>query len=150
MSVGRTMMQAMAARNWTPEQRERQRAAMQRWKPWQQSTGPQSVNGKAKASHNVWTERRHGQNALACQGSESGHARAAGMVEAVIVAFAERSLEFAYRLLSCAITVTNRMHGPTVFSLCHAAQWIKIYRADKKITIRLLSLNCASSDSTVP
>ena len=45
----------MAARNWTPEQRQRQCEAIQRWKPWQQSTGPQSPTGKAKASRNAWT-----------------------------------------------------------------------------------------------
>ena len=48
-------MQAMAARKWTPEQRQRQREAIQRWKPWQQSTGPQSADGKAKAARNAWT-----------------------------------------------------------------------------------------------
>lgn len=45
----------MAARNWTTEQRQRQREAIQRWKPWQQSTGPQSAKGKAKAARNAWT-----------------------------------------------------------------------------------------------
>ena len=45
----------MAARTWTPEQRQRQREAIQRCKPWQQSTGPQSTEGKAAASRNAWT-----------------------------------------------------------------------------------------------
>lgn len=44
----------MAARTWTPEQRQRQREAIQQWKPWQQSTGPQSPEGKAAASRNAW------------------------------------------------------------------------------------------------
>lgn len=45
----------MAARTWTPEQRQRQREAIQRWKPWQQSTGPRSPEGKATASRNALT-----------------------------------------------------------------------------------------------
>lgn len=45
----------MAARTWTPEQRQRQREAIQRWKPWSKSTGPQSPGGKAAASRNAWT-----------------------------------------------------------------------------------------------
>ena len=45
----------MAARTWTPEQRQRQREAIQGWKPWSKSTGPQSPEGKAAASGNAWT-----------------------------------------------------------------------------------------------
>jgi hypothetical protein len=45
----------MAARTWTPEQRQRQREAIQRWKPWSKSTGPRSPSGKAAASRNAWT-----------------------------------------------------------------------------------------------
>ncbi len=45
----------MAARTWTPEQRQRQREAIQRWKPWSQSTGPRSPEGKTKASRNAFT-----------------------------------------------------------------------------------------------
>jgi hypothetical protein len=45
----------MAARKWTPEQRQRQREAIRRWNPWNQSTGPQSAKGKAAASRNAWT-----------------------------------------------------------------------------------------------
>ena len=44
----------MAARTWTPEQRQRQREAIQRWKPWEQSTGPRSDEGKVKVSRNGW------------------------------------------------------------------------------------------------
>ncbi len=40
---------------WTPERRERQRQAIQRWKPWQKSTGPTSLEGKAATSRNAWT-----------------------------------------------------------------------------------------------
>jgi len=45
----------MAARRWTPEQRQRQRQAIQRWKPWQQATGPQSLEGKARSARNAYT-----------------------------------------------------------------------------------------------
>ena len=45
----------MAARTWTPEQRQRQREAIQRWKPWSKSTGPRSPKGKAAVSRNAWT-----------------------------------------------------------------------------------------------
>jgi hypothetical protein len=44
----------MAARSWTPEQRERQRDAITRWKPWEQSTGPRTTEGKARVSQNGW------------------------------------------------------------------------------------------------
>ena len=45
----------MAARIWTPEQRQRQAEAIRRWKPWEQSTGPKSPEGKAKVSGNAYT-----------------------------------------------------------------------------------------------
>ena len=45
----------MAARTWTPEQRQRQREAIQRWQPCNQSTGPRSPEGKAAASRNAFT-----------------------------------------------------------------------------------------------
>ena len=43
----------MAARTWTPEQRQRE--AIERWKPWKQSTGPKSAEGKSAADGNAWT-----------------------------------------------------------------------------------------------
>lgn len=43
----------MAARTWTQEQRQRQREAIQRWKPWNQSTGPVSLEGKTVAARNA-------------------------------------------------------------------------------------------------
>jgi hypothetical protein len=45
----------MAARTWTPEQRQQQREAIQRWKPWSKSTGTKSPEGKAVVSRNAWT-----------------------------------------------------------------------------------------------
>ena len=40
---------------WTPERRQRQREAIQRWKPWNRSTGPKSPEGKARVARNAWT-----------------------------------------------------------------------------------------------
>ena len=45
----------MAARTWTMEQRQKQREAIERWKPWKQSTGPKSAEGKSATAGNVWT-----------------------------------------------------------------------------------------------
>lgn len=44
----------MAARNWTPEQRQQQAERIKTWKPWEQSTGPRTNEGKASASRNAW------------------------------------------------------------------------------------------------
>lgn len=37
---------------WSPERRRRQREAIHRWKPWEQSTGPRTPEGKAASSAN--------------------------------------------------------------------------------------------------
>lgn len=39
---------------WTPERRKRQSKAIRQWKPWNQSTGPKSPEGKAVAARNAW------------------------------------------------------------------------------------------------
>ena len=44
----------MAARSWTPEQRQQQKEAIQGWKPWKQATGPKTPKGKAKSARNAW------------------------------------------------------------------------------------------------
>lgn len=43
------------AKGWTPERRKRQSEAIKRWKPWNQSTGPKSLEGKAAVANNAWT-----------------------------------------------------------------------------------------------
>ena len=43
------------AAGWTPERRKRQSEAIRRWKPWNQSTGPKSQEGKAAVASNAWT-----------------------------------------------------------------------------------------------
>lgn len=40
------------ANGWTPERRAKQAEMIRTWKPWQQSTGPKSPEGKAKAAQN--------------------------------------------------------------------------------------------------
>ena len=55
----------MAARKWTNLQRKTQSRAIKRWKPWQYSTGPITVQGKATSSKNsfmggcnsIWVRR---------------------------------------------------------------------------------------------
>ena len=39
---------------WTPERRKLQRQAIQRWRPWEQSSGPKTPEGKARSSRNRW------------------------------------------------------------------------------------------------
>lgn len=41
-------------RNWTPEQRQRQRELIQRWKPWEKSTGAKTTEGKKRSSQNSY------------------------------------------------------------------------------------------------
>ena len=44
----------MAARIWTPEQRQQQAERIRTWSPWERSTGPRTADGKATASRNAW------------------------------------------------------------------------------------------------
>ncbi len=39
---------------WTPERRAKQSQAIQRWKPWEKSTGPKSADGKSKVGRNSY------------------------------------------------------------------------------------------------
>lgn len=38
------------ANRWTPERRRQQSEAIQRWKPWEKSTGPKTWEGKQLAA----------------------------------------------------------------------------------------------------
>lgn len=42
------------ASSWTPERRARQSALIRTWKPWQQSTGPRTPDGKTSSSKNAY------------------------------------------------------------------------------------------------
>ncbi len=44
----------MPANGWTPERRQKQAELIQNWKPWERSTGPKTVEGKAKSSQNAY------------------------------------------------------------------------------------------------
>ena len=39
---------------WTPQRKAQQAQAIQRWKPWRLSTGPQTASGKARVSRNAF------------------------------------------------------------------------------------------------
>jgi hypothetical protein len=41
------------SKGWTPERKATQRAAIYRWRPWEQSTGPKTLEGKETASRNA-------------------------------------------------------------------------------------------------
>ena len=39
---------------WTPERRKTQSELIRRWSPWRESTGPKTLEGKARASQNAY------------------------------------------------------------------------------------------------
>ncbi len=39
---------------WTLERRQRQAELIRNWRPWEQSTGPRSQEGKELVSRNAW------------------------------------------------------------------------------------------------
>jgi len=39
---------------WTPERRKRQAELIKSWRPWEQSTGPLSAEGKERVARNSW------------------------------------------------------------------------------------------------
>ena len=52
--------------NRTPEHRRRRAELIRRWKPWEQSTGPRSAEGKATSARNGYRGgERQGLRALA-------------------------------------------------------------------------------------
>lgn len=42
------------ANSWTPERRARQAEMIRTWRPWEQATGPKSVEGKERVARNAW------------------------------------------------------------------------------------------------
>lgn len=60
---------------WTPERRARQAALIRTWRPWEQSTGPTTDEGKARTARNgdkggVWRIERDKLRALKREFSE--------------------------------------------------------------------------------
>ena len=45
------------ANGWTEERKQKQRELIQSWKPWEQSTGAKTAQGKAKSKMNAY---KHG------------------------------------------------------------------------------------------
>jgi hypothetical protein len=41
------------ATGWSQRRRARQAEAIRRWRPWERSTGPRTVEGKARSSRNA-------------------------------------------------------------------------------------------------
>ena len=39
---------------WTPERRKRQSELIRQWRPWEHSTGPRSIEGKARVARNAY------------------------------------------------------------------------------------------------
>jgi len=42
------------ANGWTPDRRRRQSLLIHRWRPWERSTGPRTVMGKARVARNAY------------------------------------------------------------------------------------------------
>jgi hypothetical protein len=42
------------ANGWTSQRRARQAALVRQWQPWEQSTGPRTLEGKVRASQNAY------------------------------------------------------------------------------------------------
>jgi hypothetical protein len=40
--------------HWTQERKARQASLIQRWKPWERSTGPRTTEGKTRISRNAY------------------------------------------------------------------------------------------------
>lgn len=45
----------MSKSRWTPERRAKAAEAIQRWRPWERSTGPRTAEGKARSAMNGLT-----------------------------------------------------------------------------------------------
>ena len=49
------------ANGWTPERRARQAQLIHTWRPWERSTGPRTVMGKARVARNAFKGDWRGQ-----------------------------------------------------------------------------------------
>ena len=65
-------------RCWTPEQKAAQAAAIRRWRPWEQSTGPKTPEGKAIASQNAYAHGMRSAEAIARDRSTATYFAARG------------------------------------------------------------------------
>ena len=46
----------MMGNGWTLERKARQAVLIKNWRPWDRSTGPKTLEGKAKVAQNAWTK----------------------------------------------------------------------------------------------
>ena len=56
---------------WTPERQKKQSELIQRWKPWENSTGPRTAQGRATSSKNAM---KHGMRSAEIRSLESAMA----------------------------------------------------------------------------
>jgi hypothetical protein len=49
------LLRITVASGWTEERKQRHRERIQEWRPWEKSTGPRSVEGKAKVARNAFS-----------------------------------------------------------------------------------------------
>lgn len=59
---------------WTAERRARQALLIHQWQPWQNSTGPRTIQGKAVSSRNAYnpTSVRRTLQAIAAEVKQAG------------------------------------------------------------------------------
>ncbi len=65
----------------TDSQRQRQREAIQRWRPWERSTGPKSQRGKAQVACNGWKGGTRAMSPTRCAGEQAYVAEAPRKLE---------------------------------------------------------------------
>jgi hypothetical protein len=61
----------MGTNNWNAEQRQRQVQAIHRWRPWESSTGPRTIEGKSAVSKNATKHNTRTQAAQDMQAAVS-------------------------------------------------------------------------------
>lgn len=59
---------------WTPERRKKQSKNIQKWKPWEKSTGPHTEQGRTTSSMNAL---KHGMRSAEIRSLESAMAKLA-------------------------------------------------------------------------
>jgi len=58
---------------WTPERKKRAAELIQRWRPWEKSTGPKTDNGKVVVSRNALKHGGRSAETLQVRRILSGH-----------------------------------------------------------------------------
>ena len=80
------------ANGWTPERRQRQAELIRRWRPWEQSTGPRTDEGKTRVARNGYKgAHRHRLRELAKSMNELLREQREGLRRAAIDSNEEKS-----------------------------------------------------------